>query len=339
MTPRPAPPSPAAPVIVTGATGFLGRHVTRLLLQGGTPVAAPVRNPETLPRLLQHQPLLRTYRCDLLSSEELSALVQTLRPRAIVHCAAYGVDHGQQDPATAVSTNVNATLLLHQAASRFGAERFIHVGTGYEYGSSETDLSEDDALRPEGAYGASKASASLMLRAVRGASSMHTVIARPFGMFGDGEGSHKLVPQVVQACVTGVPLDLTEGYEVRDYLPVTDVARALVSLITLPLAAVSTLQEVNLCSGQAVTVRQVATTIAAQLGGVELLRFGARPSRPSNMQRVVGNPERWRQFCREQGLSAQLHPSSWEPTVLTMRDSLQGLVGAQVPVTGPSRTA
>lgn len=334
--------SQANPVVVTGATGFLGRHVARLLAQGGTPVAVPVRNPEKLPAQLQGNSLVRTYRCDLASADDIAALMQTLRPRAVIHCAAYGVDHGQQDAVMAVRVNVDGTLLLHQSAARYGADRFIHVGTGYEYGSSETPFTEDAPLRPSGIYGASKASATLMLRSVRHTSPMHVVLARPFGMFGEGEGLHKLVPQVVQACLTGVPLQLTEGLEIRDYVPVSDVARALVAMATMPADDVRALDEVNLCSGEPRTVRSVAEEIGTTLNGLRHLQFGALPSRPSNMMRVVGNPALWRNFCLTHGMHGLAQASSWTPAIMALRDSIAGVrqsLGATTVSSGTGRLA
>lgn len=318
------------PVVVTGATGFLGRHVARFLAQGGTPVVVPLRNPEQLPPPLKGNPLVRTYRCDLTSADDIAGFMQTLRPRSVVHCAAYGVEYGQQDPVMAVRVNVEGTLLLYQSAARFGADRFIHVGSGWEYGSSDTPCAEDAPLRPSGIYSTSKAAATLMLRSVRQTSDMHIVLARPFGMFGEGEASYRLAPQVVQACLTGVPLALTEGREIRDYMPVGDVARALVALATMAANDVRTLDEVNLCSGEPRTVRSVAEDIAATLDGTRHLRFGELPSRSSVPSYAVGDPTLWRQFCQRTGLHALSQPSPWAPSIMALRNSIASVLQSPV---------
>lgn len=291
-------------IFVSGASGFLGAWVVRQARERAHEVSIGLRegsDRSRLDRLLRAQgaigPLPRPIQLDLgdvdrteLSGDDCDA---------IVHCAAYGVDYRQQDELQAVRVNVEGTLRLLRLARERGIPRFIHIGTSYEYGDGARPLGEDAPLHPSGVYGASKAAASLLLQQVWSGPNMpEVVVVRPFGMFGPGEGPHKLVPQVVRACLHGEPLALSAGHEERDYLYVGDVARCIVALCELEPSRLPVRQVLNLCSGEPVTIRQLVEQIARPLGGLELMRFGARASRPDAAPRIVGDPSRWRAFCR-----------------------------------------
>lgn len=279
-------------VLVTGATGFLGRHVVaELRAAGATPIAGVHR---AEPRV--------DLRCERvqLAVEDAASIRSALgdaHPDAIVHCAAYGVDHREQDLLAAVSVNIAGSLQLYAAAREAGVERFVHVGTAYEYGDHPGAIDEATPLIPEGLYGASKAAAGIMLLERGRRYGCPPLIARPFSMYGPGEGRHKLVPQIIAASVCHAELALTEGHELRDYLPVADVARALAALACLETARFPFGATFNLCSGRAVSVRALAEAVADAAGGVATLRFGASPSRTDAPRSVVGDPTRWRAFC------------------------------------------
>jgi GDP-4-dehydro-6-deoxy-D-mannose reductase len=300
----------SARVLVTGATGFLGAHAAAALQAAGAQVAGLVRR-EPAPA-----PAWEVVVGDLARAETLACAVGAFRPQVVVHCAAYGVDWRQQDPLMALRINTEGTLALAIAARNAGATRFVHVGTAFEYGHSDGLLAEDAPLRPRGIYGASKAAGSLVLQeaALPG---LQRVLVRPFGMFGLGEGPHKLLPQVVRACVAGEALAMTEGAEWRDYAPVSWVARALALLALAPVDAALP-PVVNLCSGEALRVRDVAHRVATCLGGAHLLRPGTLPSRGLGLARVVGNPGAWQALAARLGEPSLCEPPPWEPTVLAM---------------------
>jgi len=110
----------------------------------------------------------------------------------------------------------------------------------------------------------------------------------------------------------------------------------------MPSDDVRALDEVNLCSGEARTVRSVAEEIATSLDGLRHLQFGALPSRPSNMMRVVGNPARWRNFCLTHGMHGLAQASSWIPAIMALRDNIAGVLqspGASTVSSGTGRLA
>jgi nucleoside-diphosphate-sugar epimerase len=149
------------------------------------------------------------------------------------------------------------------------------------------------------------------------------VLVRPFSMYGPGEAVPKLVPQIIDAMVSDAELDLTDGREIRDYMPVMDVARAIAALTTIAEPRFPYGGVFNICSGRSRTVREFVEAIAAVVGGTGTLRFGALPSRTDTMLRVVGDPSRWRVFCEENGLTQVLSQTPLSVVIKQMIDERQ----------------
>lgn len=289
-------------VLVTGASGFLGAHVADVLSASGHEAVGTSRAPERSPRIerLRARARFRAVKFDLLH-DEVASLVGAVRPDAIVHCAAYGVDYREQDPVTAVETNVAATVRLWNAAWLRDVPTFVHVGTCYEYGTSELPLSETAPLLPTGLYGSSKAAASVILRHLAGLAPPKLVVVRPFYLFGPGDGAHKLVPQVMRALASGADLYLTAGDEVRDVLFVRDAAARIAGIAVLDPESVPSGSVFNLCSGVGITIRSLVEALTEAVGRPSRFHFGACPPRVDSPRHIVGDASRWREFCTEPG--------------------------------------
>jgi nucleoside-diphosphate-sugar epimerase len=290
-------------VAVTGSTGFLGAHVCAASRKAGHEVIALSRRPLTEQGEVH---------ADLLDEASLAAAMEQARPDVLVHCAAYGVDARQNDLGVAVATNVGGTFALYRAASVAGVRAIVHIGTGYEYGPVDelAPVPETTPLRPIGVYGSTRAAASMLLRGVHASLAPSVALLRPFGMLGPGEGDHKLIPQVVRACVERQPLPMTGGTEVRDYVAARAVAEAI-SAVALPAAGQSVgLLEMNLCSGQPVTIAALARMVATHLGQPGVPRPGELPSRPSALPYAVGDPTKWRAWCAQHGVADPLQALS-----------------------------
>src|SRR5262249_31778247 len=161
----------------------------------------------------------------------VDAAFEQLTPGLVVHCAAYGVNYAEQDLDRAIAVNVHGSLNVLAAAARCGARRFVHVGSCFEYGSHAGLIREDAALNPTAIYGATKAAATLLMRERAAALGVPLIVARPFGTWGPGEAAHRIVPQVLAACLARSTLDLTACDVLRDYTYVEDMAACIGSLL------------------------------------------------------------------------------------------------------------
>lgn len=274
-------------LLVTGASGFLGAHVAAGALARGHHVRAALRASSDPRRLDRLAPASHRVEMDLAALDgDLAAAMAGVD--AVIHCAAYGVDYRQSNFATALDLNVAASMRLAEAAAAAGC-RFVHVGTSYEYGTEEGTLCEDRRLAPTGIYGVTKAAASLALQDLARRTGAQIVVVRPFSMYGPLEGEHKFVPMVIKASQEGRLVELTPGEQERDYLYVGDVVDACLDFVaaeTFPSCEIF-----NICSGQGVRLRELAgAAVQAANGDPDMLQWGAKPYRPAESMRVVGDP-------------------------------------------------
>ena len=273
-------------VLVTGSTGFFGRHVVDALLRKGFDPIATGRATSRSDRIL-----------DVTCGASVRRVVEKVRPDFVVNCAAYGVDYRDQDLHEAIGVNIVGSLTLLEAAADAGVSRFLHVGSCFEYGSCEKAVREDARLDPHGIYGITKAAASSLLIERADDLGIPLLVVRPFGMWGPGEGAHRLVPQIIRACRREEPLDLTPCDVIRDYSYVEDLARDLVELVAIDDWGSNPI--INLASGRAVLLRDFVLRIANALDGASLMRFGRRPHRRDELVSLYADVELFKRIVGE----------------------------------------
>ena len=274
-------------VLITGATGFLGSHVTRNLIKKGFEVGAIVRGQSNCYRLSDCLDSIKIYNGSLEDDESINITFADFAPEIVIHCAAYGVDYQQQDIFSLYKVNVAGTLSLFVNAVNSGVKRFIHVGSCFEYGLKGSPISETDPIKPLSGYGVSKAAATMFVLQHGPVSGLPVVVLRPFGMYGPYEGIHRIVPHLIVSLLKNRRVDLTMGDQIRDYTYVADVADAFVKLAAeekFPAGEV-----LNVGSGVRISIRQLGTEVANLLGKTHLLNWGALPYRLNEPKMVVSN--------------------------------------------------
>lgn len=275
-------------ILVTGAKGFLGSHIVSLARKRGLAAIPAHRAPNEAGSVY----------LDVCLPESIASALERSNASVVIHCAAYGLDYTQQDSRQAVAVNLQGSLSLLEAAKRHGIRRFVHVGTCVEYGSYDVPISEDFALNPTSLYGATKAAGAVLMKERALTLGIDLIIARPFSIWGANDAVHHLIPQVVSACLSRTTLNLSPCEVLRDYLYVEDVAERVLQLSLLP-----TLEKspaiVNIGSGRGYVLREFVAAIARELGGEELMRFGALPYRSNEMKALVADTSRLRALMPE----------------------------------------
>lgn len=178
---------------------------------------------------------------------------------------------------------LSGTLTLARAFAAVGGKRFVGVGTCAEYDTSAGLLAADTPLAPNTLYAACKAAAAQVLGHFLSAEGISFAWCRIFYLYGEGEDERRLVPYIRGQLKAGQEVLLSRGDQVRDFLDVKDAGRMIADV-----AMGQQQGPVNICSGEGVTVRQLAERIAGQYGRPELLRFGARPDNRFDPPCVVG---------------------------------------------------
>ena len=276
-------------IFLTGATGFIGSHLLKRLIKEGCNVHISIRKNSSLWRIEDFKDKFVYHTIDLTDFEAVKSAIQQIKPDVIFHLAAYGVDYRQQDIHQTIDVNINASVNLFEAFLANNGNRFIHTGSCFEYGQKNMPISEDDLLDPTSVYGASKASSVHLLSGMaKGMQSGELVILRPFGVFGEYEGLHRFVPQVIDKLKSEYAVQMTLGEQIRDYIYIDDLIDAYILASIVPLE--NKVEIINIGSGKGIAIKHLALTILKQLGvSNDLLQFGAMPYRPDEMMYLVAN--------------------------------------------------
>lgn len=255
-------------ILLTGATGFIGRHVLEHLAEEEHEVHAVGRNP------LKGSGEENWHAVDLLDADETAQLLRALCPEILIHLA-WDVRPGY----THASDNTrwkDATVHLFHAFAKNGGNRFVGAGTCLEYGMAGR-LSEDQTTRPDTPYGRAKDSAFKTITTKAQESGVSAAWGRIFYLFGPHEGAGRLVPSVARSLLAGDPALCTSGTQRRDFLHVDDVAAAFACIASSNLDG-----PINIGSGTAVPVREIVQSLAEIAGRPDLVRLGVLPAPPGD---------------------------------------------------------
>jgi nucleoside-diphosphate-sugar epimerase len=282
-----------ARALVTGATGFIGRHVVDRLLELGTQVAVVIRPGGRLSDPWRGR--VAAIECVDWSETGLRAALAPHPFDTVFHVAAYGVAPTDRDVDQILRINVALAPALVRLCRERGA-RMVATGTFSEYGPprDETPLTEDAPLQSSKIYGASKAAGGLVASALAAQLGVGLRLLRLFKVYGAGEAPHRLLPSLVASLPQGRRVPLSAGTQVLDFVYVKDVVEACLradahmAAQSQPSAATW-----NVCTGTGHSVRTFALKVAQALGApANLLGFGDIPMRPDDEPWLVGSGER-----------------------------------------------
>lgn len=266
---------------MTGAGGFIGRHVVRELLDRGYEVDAVIG--DRCP--FEPHAALHLHRVDLLDESATARWVEEHRPGRVLHLAwiaAPGIYWTAPENERWLSAGVG----LLRALSDHGCERAVGVGSCAEYDwSHEVCVERSTPMAPSSVYGRCKDSLRLAFESSR---HLSTAWARIFYTFGPGEPETRLVPSVIQSLLAGQPVRCTAGTQERDFLYVREVASALIALLQSDVAG-----PVNIASGSVLSVRALVTLIATLVGAPDrTVVFGALPIPAGDPPRLIADVRR-----------------------------------------------
>jgi len=279
-------------VAVTGATGFVGSHVLAELGQRSdvTIVAASRGRAPASGWPAGVEPVTLD-----VGNAGLDAFERLGRPDIVMHLAWGGLPNYRS--LHHFETELPAQYRFLRALVDGGVSRLVVSGTCYEYGMVSGELTESQAAQPSNPYAHAKNALRQQLEYLRAsAGSFGLTWARLFYMYGDGQAPTSLYPQLMAALRRGdARFAMSGGEQLRDFLPVGEVARLLVDVALAP-AAVGT---VNICSGTPVSVRSLVEGWVAQSGREIALDLGRYPYPDYEPFAFWGSAQRLRQIVRK----------------------------------------
>jgi nucleoside-diphosphate-sugar epimerase len=268
-------------VLVTGASGFIGRQCLPVLVAKGYDVHALSRR-----QLATPLPGVSWHELDFLRQGAPSEVMQHVQPEFLLHLAWYAVP-GKFWEARENIDWVRASLELLSAFAANNGKRVIAAGSCAEYEINAGEcLEEKTPLLPATLYGTCKHAFGRILDSFTRRTDLSSAWGRIFFLYGPYEHPSRLIAYVVQSLLRGEPALCSESKQVLDYMHVEDAASAFVTLLESEIQG-----PVNIASGRPVMVRDLLQEIGMQLGRPELIRLGERKS-SSEVSRIWANVDR-----------------------------------------------
>jgi nucleoside-diphosphate-sugar epimerase len=288
-------------VLVTGATGFIGRHTLAPLRERGFEVHATARTTPAGPA-----EDVTWHPADLLDPAVPARLVADAQPTHLLHLA-WNAEPGRYWTTPENLAWAQASLELYRAFGAAGGRRAVGAGTCAEYDWAHAICREGSTpVAPSTLYGAAKHSVGGTWCAYGAEHGPSTAWGRVFFLYGPREHPNRLVPAVVRGVLAGERVAVTHGRQVRDFMHVADVGAAFAQLVERD----DVRGAVNVGSGEPVSLREVIGQIAAQAGGRELVDFGAREAPATEPAVLLADARRLREeagftphFTLEQGVA------------------------------------
>lgn len=280
-------------MLVTGASGFIGSHLTRRLARDGAQVLAMTSSPSVPERLADVVGDIELVEANVNDVSSLQRLVERVRPELVVHLAAFThVGRSFERVDENIQTNIQGTVnLLEVLDGNFA--RFVYIGTGDIYGDAPVPFHEDGPVRPLSPYAVSKYAAERYCRMFTRAYGWPIVCLRPFNAYGPHQSGDRIIPELILAGLRGESLKMTEGHQTREFTYVEDEIDAFVRALVVPGIEG---QVMNVGRGEEVSMRDIALTVLGLLDNPAEPQFGALPGRPNEVARMVGDSSRAREL-------------------------------------------
>ncbi len=290
-------------VLISGATGFIGRQCLPILNSRGYEVhAVSSKTPKNFSSEIQW------HKANLLDVSRIAALILEVRPKYMLHFAWY-LEPGKFTTSNENFLWIQASLELLRQFYKQGGKRIVMAGSCFEYNWNYGYCSEFHTPRiPATFYGKCKNGLQNLLESYSEQTGVSSSWGRIFFVYGPYENPMRLVSSVIISLLKAEPALCTHGNQIRDYLYVKDVARAFVDLLESDVQG-----PINIGSGHPVALKDIISELGRWLNAEHLIKLGALPTSPDEAPLVVANVNRlseevgWSpQYSLKQGLKTTI---------------------------------
>ena len=276
------------PILVLGASGFVGANLLRMLLSVredvyGTTLTSPAWRLDGLPEA-------NVLTVDLLAESSLEALLDGVEPLTVFDCVSYGAYSFERDAELIYRTNVNLAVRVLEALATRPLRAYVHAGSSSEYGPDSAGPREDTAPTANSHYSASKIAAAAALQYLGKERGLPCANLRLYSVYGPYEDSSRLVPTLIANGLSGTLPPFVDPHVSRDFVYVDDACEAFLDA-ALQLRREHYGESFNIGTGRCHTIGQVAE-IAREIFAIEAEPEFTMPNRAWDVTDWFANPER-----------------------------------------------
>jgi dolichol-phosphate mannosyltransferase len=281
------------PILVTGASGFVGANLFKMVSAVRDDVFAVVRQDRNwrLDGCREDQVVT----VDLNDHASTQNLIQTLSPQTVFDCVAYGAYSFEEKTSLIYETNFSSVVHLVELLSKQPFAAFVHAGSSSEYGINCNAPSEDDHCEPNSAYSVSKVAVSTYLRYMGKQRNFPCVNLRLYSVYGPLEDTSRLLPNLLRHALKGSLPPLVDPRTSRDFVHVNDVCAAFI------MAAVKMHpglygEAFNIGYGTKTTIGELAELARQEFKIAAQPQFGTMEGRAWDLAEWYANPAKAQEF-------------------------------------------
>ena len=262
-------------IFVTGATGFIGRHLVHRLNAEGYSVGALVRSASASQEAGRIKGV-SYFIGDIRNYEEIKTAFSAFEPDAVIHLVAYyAIMHRADDIGVMIDTNVKGMINILEAAKESGAvQLFINTSSTQVYEQKKQRLKVEDVIKPQSLYAVTKLYAEEACSYYADAFHLPCVTLRLFPPYGPGDHERRLIPYVIGSILKNTPPNLTTGKQEWDFVYIDDIVNAYLAVLkSYPFKDDHAI--FNVGTSEAVSIRSFVEKIRGCLGSDIDLPWGS----------------------------------------------------------------
>ena len=289
-----------APVLITGANGFIGSHLTKKLVLLGAKVNIFIEPGTSLMRIEEARSMIKIYSVDIRDFEKVKASVKKIKPVKIYHLAGCSdVTRSFDLIDKMIDVNLRGTMNILKAVKETNVrfDSFINTGTCEEYGDNTAPFRETQRPNPVSPYSASKVAATYFCQMLHKTQKMPITTLRPFLTYGPGQISNMLISSLIRKCLLNEDFKMTKGDQTRDFNYVLDIVDGYVKASTTK-AAIGEI--INLGSGHEYKIKDVVDLIVRLTKTKIKPQKGTLPYRAGEAMHFYSSSEKARKILKWQ---------------------------------------
>jgi nucleoside-diphosphate-sugar epimerase len=280
-------------ILITGANGFIGSNLVKCLLKKQHEIFAISRNDYNLKSL---DILIK--KLDIENIKSITQDIIDFKPNVVIHCAWDGGNKFSDVNGIVQVNNINWSFQLLEIVSKINIEHYICIGSASEYGNTDEIIDETFSENPINLYGISKFSFKVLSEHFCKINNIKWSWIRPFYTYGLNDVKTRLIPKIINKCISDVDIELDSCSSVVDYLYIEDFVKGIETIVDSKLEGIY-----NICSGNQYLIKDIIRYIQDITNSNSIITFNEKLNRIQYPTRICGDNKKL------------LNNSNWKPEV------------------------